>query len=274
MIDSKQLDPRYILGAMYVGSHFVTPVSDANVKRRESDIADMESGHHNTRQISILIADDHSIFAEALRLLLEKQYLVIGAVADGRALVDEGIRLRPDVVVTDLSMPLLNGLDAARRIKEAVPKVRFAFLTMHDDPHLAAAALELGHVAFVLKRSGGSELLGAIEHILRGKSYLSPKLKPIDCVAAKAMVSRFSKNLTKRQRDVVQLFAEGRPTKEIASILNLSEKTIQFHKYHIMQAFNIKNNAELVLFALERGLISVNAELQEGMRTVCGRMDR
>jgi DNA-binding NarL/FixJ family response regulator len=234
----------------------------------------LENGHHSTRQISILIADDHAIFAEGLRLLLERKYLVVGAVADGRALVDEGIRLRPDVVVTDLSMPLLNGLDAARRIKEAVPKVRFAFLTMHDDPHLAAAALELGHVAFVLKRSGGLELLGAIEHILRGQSYLSPKLKPIDCVAAKAMVSQLSKTLTKRQRDVVQLFAEGRPAKEIASILDLSEKTIQFHKYHIMQAFNIKNNAELVLFALERGLISVNSEPQDGMRAIWQQMHR
>jgi DNA-binding NarL/FixJ family response regulator len=222
----------------------------------------MERGHHNTQQqrVSILIADDHAIFAEALRLLLERKYLVVGAVADGRALVEEGIRLRPDVIITDLSMPLLNGLDAARRIKEAVPKVKFVFLTMHDDPHLAAAALELGHVAFVLKRSGGLELLGAIEDVLHGRTYLSPKLKPVDWVAAKAMVREFSKNLTKRQRDVVQLFAEGRPVKEIASILNLSEKTVQFHKYHIMQAFNIKNNAELVLFALGRGLISVNSE--------------
>jgi DNA-binding NarL/FixJ family response regulator len=259
---------------MCVSSDFVTPASDANAKRQESDSADMESGHHNPRQISILIADDHAIFADGLRLLLERKYLILGTVADGRALVAEGIRLRPDVVVTDLSMPLLNGLDAARRIKEAVPKVRFAFLTMHDDPHLAAAALELGHVAFVLKQSGGLELLAAIEHILRGKSYLSPKLKPIDYVAAKAMVSQFSKNLTKRQRDVVQLFAEGRPLKEIASILNLSEKTIQFHKYHLMQSFNIKNNAELVLFALERGLISVNSESQGGMRTIRPKMDR
>ena len=220
----------------------------------------MESGRHNTQQIKILIADDHAIFAEALRLLLERKYMVIGTVADGRALVEEAKRLRPDVIVTDLSMPLLNGLDAARRIQEAVPKVKFAFLTMHDDPHLAAAALELGHVAFVLKRSGGLELLGAIEDILHGRCYLSPKLKPVDWVAAKAMAREFSKNLTRRQRDVVQLFAEGRPVKEIASILNLSDKTVQFHKYHIMQAFNIKNNAELVLFALERGLISVNPE--------------
>ena len=220
----------------------------------------MESGHHNRQQIRILIADDHAIFAEALLLLLERKYMVIGTVADGRALVEESIRLRPDVIVTDLSMPLLNGLDAARRIKEAVPNVKFVFLTMHDDPHLAAAALELGDAAFVLKRSGASELFRAIEDILHGQCYLSPKLRPLDWVAAKAMVRDLSKNLTKRQCDVVQLFAEGRPVKEIASILNLSEKTIQFHKYHIMQTFNIKNNAELVLFALERGLISVNPE--------------
>ena len=219
----------------------------------------MENAHHDTPQISILIADDHIIFSEALRLLLERKYLVIGAVADGRALVEEAIRLRPDVVVTDLSMPLLNGLDAARRIKAVVPKVRFVFLTMHDDPNLAAASLELGQVAFVLKRSGGLELLEAIEHILRGQSYVTPKLRPVDWVVARARARQFSKDLTKRQRDVVQLFGEGRPVKEIASILNLSEKTIQFHKHHIMQAFNVNSNADLVLFALERGLISVGS---------------
>lgn len=231
----------------------------------------MESGRHDTQKISILIADDHAIFAEALRLLLERKYLVLGVVADGRALVQESIRLRPDVIITDVSMPLLNGLDAAKRIKEALPKVRFAFLTMHDDAHLAAAALELGQVAFVLKRSGGQELLAAIDDILHGRSYLSPKLKAIDWVAAKTMAREFSKNLTKRQRDVVQLFAEGRPVKEIASILDLSEKTVQFHKYHIMQAFSIKNNAELVLFALERGLISVvpGRFVSRGMQLSC-----
>ena len=114
---------------------------------------------------------------------------------------------------------------------------------MHEDPNIAAVALELGHVGFVLKLSGGGELFKAIDYILRGQSYLTPQLRPVDWVAGKARVRQFSKDLTKRQRDVVQLFAEGRAVKEIASILNLSEKTIQFHKYHIMQAFNIKNNA-------------------------------
>ena len=146
-------------------------VTATTVMRR---VLNEDSGHHNTQQIKILIADDHAIFAEALRLLLERQYMVIGTVAGSRALVEEGIRLRPDVIVTDLSMPLLNGLDAARRIKEAIPKVKFAFLTMHDDPQLAAAALALGSVAFVLKRSGALELLEAIEEILRGRCFFRP----------------------------------------------------------------------------------------------------
>ena len=219
----------------------------------------METSVHNLPRVRILIADDHVIFAETLRLLLERTYSVIETVSDGRTLVERAIRLRPDVVVTDISMPLLNGLDAARRIRKEAPKMKFVFLTMHDDPNLAAAALQLNQVAFVLKRSGGVELLAAIEHVLRGQSYLTPALRPVDWVDAKARACQFSKDLTKRQRDVVQLFAEGRPTKEIASVLTLSEKTVQFHKHHIMGAFNIKNNADLVLFAVERGLISVPA---------------
>ena len=129
-----------------------------------------------------------------------------------------------------------------------------------DDLNLAAAALELGPVAFVLKRSGGQELLQAIEQILLGRSYMTPKLKVGDWVAAKARARQFSRDLTKRQRDIVQLFAEGRPMKEIAAILSLSEKTVEFHKHHIMETFNIKSNADLVLFGLKHGLIAVNPE--------------
>jgi DNA-binding NarL/FixJ family response regulator len=157
-------------------------------------------------------------------------------------------------------MPLLNGLDAARRIREQVPNAKFVFLTMHDDANLAAAALEIGRVAFVLKRSGGLELIKAIEEILRGRSYLTPMLRAEDWVAAKARARQFSTDLTKRQRDVVQLFAEGRPIKEIAAVLNLSEKTVEFHKHHIMQSFNLKSNADLVLFGLKHGLIAVDPE--------------
>jgi DNA-binding NarL/FixJ family response regulator len=220
----------------------------------------MEAVHPNTPRPCILIADDHAIFTEALRVYLEKTFTVIGVVADGRAMLREAIKLRPDVIVADIAMPLLNGLDAARRIREQAPNVNFVFLTMLDDANLAAAALELGRVAFLLKCSGGLELLKAIEEVLHGRSYLSPKLRAEDWVAAKARARQFSKDLTERQSDFVQLFAEGRPMKEIAAILNLSEKTVEFHKHHIMEAFNLKSNAALVLFALKRGLISVNSE--------------
>jgi DNA-binding NarL/FixJ family response regulator len=218
----------------------------------------METVLPKTSRPRILIADDHAIFTETLRVYLEKTFTVIGVVADGRAMLQEAVRLRPDVIVADVAMPLLNGLDAARRIREQAPNVRFVFLTMLDDANLAAAALELGRVAFVLKCSGGLELLKAVEEVLHGRSYVTPKLRSEDWVAAKARARQFSKELTQRQCDFVQLFAEGRPMKEIAAILNLSEKTIEFHKHHIMEAFSLKSNAALVLFALKRGLISVD----------------
>jgi DNA-binding NarL/FixJ family response regulator len=207
-------------------------------------------------QPRLLLADDHAIFSDALRRYLEKDFDIVGVVSDGRSLIDEAVSLKPDVIIVDIGMPLLNGLDAARRIKELAPKTKFIFLTMQDDPNLAAAALELGPVAFVLKHSAGPELLEAINEVLRGHSYLTPKLRATDWVEAKARVRRYSKDMTPRQIDIVQLFAEGRPMKEIAGFLNLSEKTVEFHKHHIMVAFNLKNNADLVLFALGQGLIA------------------
>jgi DNA-binding NarL/FixJ family response regulator len=203
-----------------------------------------------------LIADDHAIFSDALRLYLEKDFDIVGVVSDGRTLIDEAIKLKPDVIIVDVGMPLLNGLDAARRIKELAPKIKFIFLTMQDDPNLAAAALELGPVAFVLKHSAGLELREAIKEVMRGHPYLTPKLRAADWVEAKARARQFSKDMTPRQRDIVQLFAEGRQMKEIAGFLHLSEKTVEFHKHHIMVAFNLKSNADLVLFALGHGLIT------------------
>jgi DNA-binding NarL/FixJ family response regulator len=216
---------------------------------------------HRTRP-RCLIADDHLIFSDALRLYLGTALEIVGVVPDGRALIDEAIRLRPEIIIADVGMPLLNGLDAARRIKELAPKVKFIFLTMRDDPNLAAAALELGPIAFVLKHSAGSELLQAIEQVLRGKSYLTPKVKAGDWVEAKARARQFSTEMTPRQKDIVQLLAEGKCMKEIAGILQLSKKTVEFHKHHIMVSFNFKSNADLVLFALNRGLIAPNPELQ------------
>ena len=144
-------------------------------------------------------------------------------------------------------------------MREQLPKVKLVFLTMQDNPNLAAAALELGSAGFVLKHSAGSELVKAIEQVLHGKCYVTPKLRPEDWVVQKTRARQYSSHLTPRQRDIVQMFAEGRPIKEIAGHLNLSEKTVEFHKHHIMETFSLKSNADLVLFALKQGLISLDS---------------
>jgi DNA-binding NarL/FixJ family response regulator len=210
----------------------------------------------STKRPRVLIADDHSIVAEGLRSLLEKSCEVVGLVQDGRQLLVEAPKLKPDVIVLDISMPLLNGLDAAERLKISVPGTKFVFLTMQDDANLAAAALDLGAVGYVLKHAATSELLTAVSEVLQGRSYVTLKLRSEDWAIRKARARQFSKELTPRQQEVLQLLAEGRPMKEIADILKVSEKTIMFHKYHIMESFNLKNNSELVLFALQRHLIS------------------
>lgn len=207
-------------------------------------------------RLRLILADDHAILVEALRSLLESRYEIVGNFSDGRALVAKAPALKPDLIVLDIGMPLLNGLDAAAQLKKLLPSVKFVFLTMKDDPNLAAAALNLGPVGFVLKHSAASELLEAIAEAMRGHAYITPKLKPADWAVRKTRAQQFSKTLSPRQREVLQLLAEGRPMKEVAFLLNVSEKTIMFHKYHIMESFNIKSNAELVLFALKNGLIS------------------
>ena len=205
----------------------------------------------------ILLADDHAMVIEGLRTLLEeKGHDVVGIVSDGRALLAAAPDLKPDVVILDVCMPLMNGLDAAERLRQLLPNVKIVFLTMKDDPNLAAAVLSLGPVGYVLKHSAASELLIAITEVLRGKSYVTPKLKPENWAVREARAHQFSKDLTPRQREVLQLLAEGRPMKEVGSILQVSEKTVMFHKYHIMSSFNLKSNADLVLLALRQGLIS------------------
>jgi DNA-binding NarL/FixJ family response regulator len=216
----------------------------------------MQDLQRSSTRHRILLADDHAIVAEALRSLLSESYDVVGVASDGRAMLAEAAKLKPDVVVLDVGMPLLNGLDAATQLKQILPSAKVVFLTMKNDPNLAAAALNLGAIGYVLKHSAASELLKAISEVLRGKSYVTPKLKPENWAVREARARQFSKSLSPRQREVVQLLAEGRPMKEIADILKVSEKTIMFHKYHIMESFNLKSNAELVLFALNNGLIS------------------
>ncbi|HEX3470380.1 MAG TPA: response regulator transcription factor [Silvibacterium sp.] len=209
-----------------------------------------------TMRPRVMVADDHRIVAEGLRSLLEKNYDVIGVVHDGRQLLAEAYRLKPDVIVLDIAMPLLNGLDAGARLKSSLPTAKLVFLTMKDDANLAAAALSLGAVGYVLKHTAASELVKAVSEVLQGRSYVTEKLRAENWAVREARARQFSKDLTPRQLEVLQLLAEGRPMKEIADILKVSEKTVMFHKYHIMKVFNLKNNAELVLFALNRHLIS------------------
>jgi len=208
------------------------------------------------RRPRVLIADDHGIVAAGIRALLESTCDVIGIVSDGRELLAKAPTLNPDIIVLDIGMPLLNGLDAAEELKKSRPAIKFVFLTMQDDANLAAAVLKLGEVGYVLKHAAASELMTAVSQVLEGKSYITPKLRAQSLAEREFRARQFSKELTPRQIEVLQLLAEGRPIKEIASILKVAEKTVMFHKYHIMEIFNLKNNAELVLFALKRHVIS------------------
>jgi DNA-binding NarL/FixJ family response regulator len=204
----------------------------------------------------VLIADDHPIVAEGIRNVLQSSCDIVGVVGDGRELLEAAPKLMPDVIVLDIAMPFLNGLDAAMRLKSSLPNTKFVFLTMNNDPNLAAAALNLGTIGYVLKHSAASELHQAISEVLQNRPYLPVKLRPENWAVQDARARQLSKDLTPRQQEVLQLLAEGRPMKEVAAILKVSEKTIMFHKYQIMQLHNLHNNAELVLFALKRHLIS------------------
>ena len=215
----------------------------------------MNAETSRNKRLRIMLADDHAIFSEALRGLLEKGYEIVGSVKDGRALLKQAPLLHPDLIVMDISMPLLNGLDAARRIRAILPTVKIVFLTMQNDPNLAAAASTLGNVGFVLKGSSFSELQTAIEAVCQNKAYITPRLRAEDWAVSIARARQFSKDLSDRQKEIVQLLAEGFSAKEIGAQLNLSERTVTFHKYNIMNAFNLKSNAELVVFAIKRGLL-------------------
>ena len=215
----------------------------------------MSETHKSSSRIRILLADDHAMVVEGLRALLENSYEIVGVAADGRAMLEVACKLHPDVIVVDVSMPSLNGLDAAERLKTLLPDVKLVFLTMQDNSNLAAAALRLGAVGYVLKHSAASELMTAISAVLEGKSYVTPKLRPENWAVREARAQQYSKELTPRQREVLQLLAEGRGMKEIAAILEVSNRTIMYHKYHIMQEFDLKNNADIVLFAIKQHLI-------------------
>jgi DNA-binding NarL/FixJ family response regulator len=207
----------------------------------------------------ILIADDHTLVAEACRKLLESDYEVVATVSDGRALVRAVAELRPHLVIVDVSMPLLNGLDATQQIKELVPSVKVIFLTMTPDADLAAEAFRRGASGYLLKTCAASELSIAVREVLRGKSYLSPTIAKdtVDFLLRqdKKLIEEGQK-LTERQREVLQLLAEGKCMKEVAAVLNVTTRTVAFHKYRIMEVLNVRTNAELVQYAIRNHLIA------------------
>lgn len=207
----------------------------------------------------ILIADDHTLVAEAYKGLLEPEFVVIGTVSDGRALVRAAVELKPDLIIVDVSMPLLNGLDAGQQVKGLLPRVKLVFVTMNHDADLAAEAFRCGASGYLLKSCAASELTIAVRKALRGRSYLSPMVSkdPVDFMRLKnKKLADEANRLTERQREVLQLLAEGKCMKEVGAVLNLTTRTIAFHKYRIMQLINAKNNAELVQYAIRNHLIS------------------
>ena len=199
----------------------------------------------------VLLADDHTLLLEAFRRLLEPECDVVGAVEDGRALLDSARELRPDVVVLDISMPLLNGLDAGRQLKELLPDARLIFLTMNEDPDLVAEALRLGASGYLLKNSAASELVLAIREAMDGKTYVTPR------ATEGVGRPRLGDGLTPRQREVLQLLAEGRSMKEVAGILSVTPRTVAFHKYRLMDELGLKTNADLVQYAVRHKIVSV-----------------
>lgn len=204
----------------------------------------------------VIIADDHTMLVEAFEKLLAPECDVVAKVADGRALLTAVNELKPDVVVLDLSMPLLNGLDAARQIKQSHPSVRLVFVTMNEDPDLAAQAFRIGGAAYLLKRSAGSELLTAIREAMRHRSYVTPLVT--EGMLGSLMHTQSEPStpqLTARQREVLQLLAEGKSMKEVASILNVAPRTVAFHKYRMMEQLKIRTNAELIQYAIRHHVI-------------------
>ena len=203
----------------------------------------------------ILMADDHAMLLDAFRALLEPEFDVVGAVPDGRRLLEEFTRLHPDVVLLDIAMPLLNGLDAGRQLKALRKSVKLIYLTMNPDPDLAGEALRLGASGYLLKSSAFQELKQAIHEALRGRSYITPLIAG-DAVGSLIGHQTSRHELTMRQREVLQLLAEGRSMKEVGAILDVTPTTVAFHKYRMMEQLRVKTSAELVQFAVKQGVVA------------------
>lgn len=213
--------------------------------------------------IRVLLADDHTLFVEGLQALLKGSVDVVGVVRDGRALLKAVDELRPDVVVADISMPMLNGVEAVRQIKNAHPDTKVVMLTMHAEPQLAVEAFRAGAVGFVLKTGPREELIAAIQEASQGRAYLTPSItKDLIAVLIEAQAPEHTKGrdapLTPRQREVLQLIAEGKTMKEIASVLNISPRTAESHKYEMMEVLGVSTTAELIQHAIRLKLVSID----------------
>ena len=206
------------------------------------------------KRIRLLIADDHVMFAQGLESLLRDEFDLLGMAGNGEELVDATLRLNPDVILVDISMPVLNGFDAVRRIREGGSDTRIIFLTMHDDATLLSEAFRCGASGYILKQAAGEELVNAIREVANGQNYISPLVT--DLPTRRLTVHTQKTTITPRQREVLELISRGLTMKEIASQLNISTRTAESHKYEMMQTLGVETTAELIRYSLRLGLIS------------------
>jgi DNA-binding NarL/FixJ family response regulator len=211
------------------------------------------------KRTRVLLADDHQMLLDALKELLEPTYEVVGLVSDGHALLKVAEKLRPDIVIIDIAMPQLNGLDAGRRLKQLMPSMKLIFMTMNEDPYVVGEAFRVGASGFLLKQAAGLELNKAIQCVLKGGSYITPSAaKGLDDIALRDPREReHTPEPTGRQREVIQLLAEGRTMKEVAKHLYITPRTVAAHKYTAMELLQIKTNAELIQYAIKHRIISL-----------------
>jgi DNA-binding NarL/FixJ family response regulator len=207
----------------------------------------------------VLLADDHQMLVDALKSVLEPRCEVVGTVNNGQALLEAALTLQPEVIVLDIAMPEMNGLTAALRLKHSVPKAKLVFLTMNEDPELVGEAFRAGASAFLLKQAAAAELIGALEKVLKGGSYVTPRVgKGQDNIFLKGPQPREkTPEPTLRQREVIQLLAEGRSMKEAADILKITKRTVAAHKYDAMELLQLKTNADLVQYAVKHNIVSI-----------------
>jgi DNA-binding NarL/FixJ family response regulator len=207
----------------------------------------------------VLLADDHKIILGGLKGLLESEFELVGTVEDGKALVSETVRLRPDVIVVDISMPKLNGIEAFREIRKFAPGIKAVFLTMHHDVTYAAKAFDSGASAYVLKHSAPMELVTAIREAMNGRTYVTPMIagELMKAYRNTGQGNDPAVKLTGRQKEILHLLTEGNSAKEIAAKLNISSRTVEFHKYNMMAEWNLKTSADLIRFAIKHGLVSI-----------------